>query len=275
MREYILGGAVLLLIALAVRSMVRSVAELPLGILKESLDEDEDVQVPDVDPGHEWIHARLVAAFGAEHDGWAVEQVRRIDARLQASVPLDQRLETVVLWIPEANAFTMPGRHVYVSRRLLERMGGRDEPVALVIAHEMAHHRLGHVAGQELLDRVPAVMRDFALDLALVSTRVLHGAERESDTDAAAFGLCLAAGYDARACLRAFDVLEEIALDHGDVEGVTGSASALESEIAGDPEWVVAAKRWLYERRRGYLPLEERKARLVAAHEASAAAKAA
>ncbi|MBV9110849.1 MAG: M48 family metalloprotease [Gemmatimonadetes bacterium] len=275
MREYILGGAILLLIALAVRSMIRSVAEMPLGILKGSLDDDEELQVPDIDPGHEWIHDRLVAAFGAEHDGWAVEQVRRIDARLQANVPADQRLETVVLWIPEASAFTMPGRHVYISRRLLERMGGRDEPVALVIAHEMAHHRLGHVAGAELLDRVPAVMRDFALDLALVSTRVLHGAEREADSDAAAFDLCLAAGYDAHACLRAFDVLEEIALDHGDVEGATGSASVMESEIAGDPEWVIAAKKWLYERRRGYFPLEERKARLLAAYEAAAAAKAA
>lgn len=272
MPEIILLIAILLLIALAVRSMIGTLAEMHVVGLKRALDGEEPV-IPDQADDYGWIHQRLVDAFDAEREGWALEQVRRIDARLQADVPPAERLETVVLWIPEANAFTMPGRHVYISRRLLERMGGRDEPVAMVIAHEIAHHRLGHVPAQDLVDRVPAPLRGIAVDLALASTRVLHGAEREAETDTVALNLCLAAGYDAERCLSAFDIEEEIFLDWGDTEGVFGPDSAIESELAGDPEWIVAAKEWLSQRRRGYPPIRERKERLRAAYlEAAAAA---
>ncbi|HEX8244547.1 MAG TPA: M48 family metalloprotease [Longimicrobium sp.] len=263
--EIILLVAVLALIALAARSMLRTFAELHLVGLERALD-GEAPNLPEADADdYGWIHDRLVEAFAAVREGWALDQVRRIDARLQADVPETERLETVILWIPEANAFTMPGRHVYISRRLMERMAGQDEPVAFVIAHEMAHHRLGHVPAQDLIDRVPAPLKSIALDLALTSTRVLHGADREADTDAVALNLCLAAGYDAERCLRAFDVLEELALDWGDTEAVFGPDSAIQSAVDGDPEWIVRAKEWLCERRRGYPPVRERKARLLAA----------
>lgn len=271
MPEFVLVAAVLLLIALAARSMLRSVAEVSAATLRTALEgEEPDFDVPDDDYG--WIHDRLMAAFGAEREGWALEQVRRIDARLQADVPPAERLESVVLWIPEASAFTMPGRRVYISRRLMERMGGRDEPVAFILAHEMAHHRLGHVPAQDLIDRAPAPLRGVALDLAIVSTRVLHGAHREAQADAVALNLCLAAGYDAERCLAAFDVLEDVALDWGDREGVFGADAAIASAAAGDPEWVVAAKEWLHERSRGYPPLRERKTRLLDAYREAVAA---
>jgi hypothetical protein len=269
--EVILFVAVLALIALAGRSMLRTFADLHLVGLDRALDgEEPDIPQADADD-YGWIHDRLVEAFAAEREGWALDQVRRIDARLQAGVPMAGRLETVILWTPEPGAFTMPGRHVYISRRLLERMAGRDEPVAFVIAHEMAHHRLGHVPAQGLIDRVPAPLKSIALDLALTSTRVLHGADREADTDAVALNLCLAAGYDAEGCLRAFDVLEELMLDWGDTEAVFGADSAIQSAVDGDPEWVVEAKEWLCERRRGYPSVRKRKARLLAAYRQAAA----
>lgn len=52
---------------------------------------------------------------------------------------------------PRTFAFTMPGRRIHVSRELLSR-GLGELGLAFIIAHEMAHHDLGHldVAGEWL-----------------------------------------------------------------------------------------------------------------------------
>jgi predicted Zn-dependent protease len=276
MPRVLLLVAVLALVAFALRSMFRAIADLRLNGVERALDGDEP-QVPDElaaaddDAGFAWIHERLVDAYAAESEHWALEQVRRIDARLQADVPEAERLETLVLWIPEANAFTMPGRHVYLGRKLMERMPG-DEPVALVVAHEMAHHHLGHLdAPAALLSRLPGPLQAIATDL-VASSWFMSNAEREAETDAHALNLCLAAGYDGRLCLKAFDVMEEKALDWGDTEAVFGPDAAIEAALADDPEWMVRAREWLLERRRGYPAIRERKARLLAALEEAEAA---
>lgn len=261
--------AILVFIAFAVRSMLRAIADLRLDGLKRELGDDE-LAVPEDLPeeneaGFAWLHRRLVEAYAAESESWAIDQVRRVDARLQADVPETERMETVVLWIPEATAFTFPGRHVYLSRRLQER--APDETVAFIVAHEMAHHRLGHLdVSGALLEKLPAALQAVAVDL--VSARKFAvSAEREAEADVHALNLCLAAGYDARRCLGAFDLLEQVALDWGDREGVFGPDSAIDSALAGDPEWVVRAKEWWWERRRGYPALRERKASLLALYE--------
>ncbi|HYJ78283.1 MAG TPA: M48 family metalloprotease [Longimicrobiaceae bacterium] len=135
--------AILVLIALAVRSMLRALLELRLGRFEPPRGDGEpevSAEIPG-DP-YAWIHERLMEAYAGEREGWALDQARRIDARLQADVPEGQRLETVILWAPEAGAFTMPGRFVYLSRRLQERVMN-DDQLAFVIAHEIAHQRLG------------------------------------------------------------------------------------------------------------------------------------
>jgi Zn-dependent protease with chaperone function len=277
MPRVLLLAAVLALIAFALRSMLRAVVDLRLAALERELD-GEELHVPDdipedEDDGFAWIHQRLVDAYAAETHPWALEQVRRIDARLQADVPEAERLETLVLWIPEANAFTMPGRHVYLSRKLLERARG-DESIAFIVAHEMAHHHLGHVAGTgALLARLPGPLQAIATDL-VASRWFLANAEREAETDAHALNLCLAAGYDGRNCLKAFDMLEEAALDWGNRQAVFGPDAAIEAALADDPEWMVRAREWLYERRSGYPALRERKASLLAALEEAEAAAA-
>ena len=276
MPRVLLLVAILVLIAFALRSMLRAVADLRLDGAEQALD-GEEPRVPDEleadDGGFGWIHQRLVDAYAAETQPWALERVRRIDARLQADVPEAERLETLVLWIPEANAFTLPGRTVYFGRKLLERARG-DEPVAFIVAHEMAHHHLGHVATTSgPSGRLPNPLQ--ALATYLVASRwFLANAECEAEADAVALNLCLAAGYDARLCLKAFDLLEEAALDWGDTQGVFGPDAAIEAALADDPEWMVRAREWLYERRSGYPAIRERKARLLAALEEAEAAAA-
>jgi predicted Zn-dependent protease len=73
-----------------------------------------------------------------------VEKVTRVAQRLQADVEEEKRLRVEVPWIEAFTAFTVPGRYIYVSRRLLE-LCRSDESVAFLIAHEVAHHRLGHL----------------------------------------------------------------------------------------------------------------------------------
>src|SRR5688500_2754595 len=92
----------------------------------------------------EWLYERLTAHYALETEEWAIERVRRITDRLQAARPEAESVETSVLWIPEMTAFTAPGRHAYISRELLQRTE-YDDPIALTIAHEIAHHDLGHM----------------------------------------------------------------------------------------------------------------------------------
>jgi len=267
--------AVLLLVAAAVHSLLGAMTHASVDGPERAL-AGEEPRVPDEllgEHSYAWIHQRLLDAYAAEPEGWATEQVRRIDARLQAAVPVGERLETVILWVPEANAFAMPGRHVYLSRRLLERMD--DDQAAFVIAHEMAHHRLGHLAVvADWLERLPGPAQAFAVNLVIARSHLLRGAERETHADAWGFNLCLAAGYDPYRCASAFDLLEMLSLDHGDNAGVFGPDAAIEAELNSQPRWMVSLKTWRWERRRGYPSIRERKARLVHAYEQAAAAHA-
>jgi predicted Zn-dependent protease len=218
-----------------------------------------------------WLHAVITGAYAAEREGWALDMVRRVDARLQANRPPEERFESVILWIPELNAFTMPGRHLYLSRRLVERVHD-DDALAFIVAHEIAHHDLGHLPDAEEWGReMDSLGSALAGPFTFLLQRRLAGAERESDADTHGLNLCLAAGYDPHRCLRAFDLLEMAQLDWGNVEGVFGPDSAIDSELAGHPKWVVELKEWMWERRRGYPSVRERKARLLAAYEAAAA----
>ena len=167
------------------------------------------------DPVREMIERELVI----ERDGWARERVDRVTARLQRDVPEAARLETLVVWSSRYAAFTGPGRTIYVSRRLLERMPD-DEAAAMVVAHELSHHRLGHVPMPSRLWRfVPLASALRAL------TRWIAGPDNERDADLLAIELCMDAGYDVERCVVAFALLEQVVLDYGDVDTVLGPES--------------------------------------------------
>ncbi|HEV2149909.1 MAG TPA: M48 family metalloprotease [Longimicrobiaceae bacterium] len=219
----------------------------------------------------DWLHREIHANALVESHGWAAEQVRRVSARLQAGRPESERLIVEVPWLREANAFTAPGRYVYFSRRLLERCP-REEAVAFVIAHEIAHHDLGHLdlfsgwAGR--LSRL-AGARLMALPFQALERR-LYGSERECAADRHGLALCIAAGYHPMRCLGLYDVLEHFALDAKDFEMVYGLDPESDEELSGEAPWTTRARIWAWQRSRGYLPIQDRKAALVRWLEANA-----
>lgn len=237
MPRLVLFAAVLLLIALAVRSVARHVAAL-LGPGPGSAPEPHPEETG---PG-ELLHRVVMDAYGLEREGWATQRARRVEARLQTGCRAGDRLRVEILWIPECSAFTAPGRWIYVSRRLLERCPD-DDALALVVAHEIAHHRLGHLDG----DPVGRLL-----------ARLAFSPEQERDADLAAFRMCLDAGFDPRRCLHAFTLMEDDSLDRGDRAGVFGSEREIAAILDGEPQWRVELERWLHTRRRGYAPLRER-----------------
>ncbi len=205
----------------------------------------------------DWLHARLVEGCGRDTTPWVLEIVERVMSTLRPSLPSGEPPHVVVLLTQPLIAFTAPGRFIYISRRLLERCPG-DPAVAFLIAHEVAHHQLGHLdlfAGvAKRLPRTSAPAIVAATYQLLV--RHLYSPTNEAAADQRALELCLAAGFEGRHCLHLLEVLEDDALDHGDIDAVYGP------EVASDPNalrshavraWVWASS-WL----RGYLPLRQR-----------------
>ena len=171
----------------------------------------------------EWLHRELVGAYQVDTEAWADARVQRAMRQLHGARPGRPRLEAEVLWLLPYSAFTLPGRYLYVSRRLLERCAC-DAEAAFVLAHEVAHHDLGHL--DELGRwgaRLPRSLRGRAVLLALrlVEQRV-HRQEWELDADAYALVLCARAGYAVEDCLRVFDVLKAHLLDYGQLDAVFG-----------------------------------------------------
>lgn len=207
----------------------------------------------------EILHAAIQEDFVVDTTGWAVEQVARVADRLQADAEQHERLLVVVPWIEQPTAFTAPGRYIYVSRRLLE-VCRTDEAVAFVIAHELAHHRLGHLSAfPDWLADIPGSQIAFLLQGLYRSIEArLYGPEAEVKADLLAIDLCVKAGYRAGKCLEIFDVLEKIALDLGDVDMVIGPDEA-DNELDKDAPVSTKLRIWLWQRRRGYLPLRDRR----------------
>ena len=209
---------------------------------------------PEEEIGEE-VRVRLVEAFGLETEAWAIERVGRVMERLNAvrlACPepgaSPHALTAEILWLQEMSAFTLPGRNVYLSRRLLERASG-DEAIAFILAHEAAHQDLGHT---RLL--TPALTRlgktvGTALGAMLrYAERLVYSPEQERAADAYALDLCLAAGYAPAPCLELFALLESESLDSGDIDGVFGPDTPSK----------------LWEKLRGYPSIRQRKGELAA-----------
>jgi hypothetical protein len=153
-----------------------------------------------------------------EREGWRVELVARVTEALQRDVVPAARFETVVSWSEAHASFTGPGRTIYVSRQLLDRVPD-DHAAAIVIARELAHHRLGHVPPLP-----PGTLALFkpAFVVTMLQRWMTHG-ERARAADLVAIELCIDAGFDPARCLAAFEHLEasreEERLDRARAEG--------------------------------------------------------
>ena len=212
----------------------------------------------------EWLHDQMHEAVHFETEVWALDRVRRVEERLQEGRPETQRLIVEIPWLEVVTAFTAPGRYIYFSRRLYERCA-TDAEVALVIAHEMAHHDLGHVnlfAGwaPKIVNLPGATLFAFAFH---ALERHLYGPKTECDADRHGLDLCLAAGYDAQQCLELFDILEQRALDMGDFDMVYGPDAASDDELDENASWKTKAQIWAWQHKRGYLPIRDRRQMLL------------
>lgn len=68
------------------------------------------------------------------------------------------------------------------------------------------------------------------------------------------------AGYDGFRCLIVFHILTQLALDAGDVNGVYGLDPDSDDELSPEADVMTKARIWLWQRRRGYLPIQDRAA---------------
>ena len=223
--------------------------------------------------GDDPLRDAIEEEFVVERDGWASERVQRVTERLQRDVPAANRLETLVVWLDDHNAFTAQGRTIYVSRRLLERLAD-DDAAAFVVAHELAHHRLGHIP-----DLPRSWLGVARMPLIWLQQRWITTPAREHDADQLAIELCIDAGYDPERCIAALEYLGQVSLDYGDVDGVLGPESggggrrshpALQVRIAAVRDHLAAMRRGIR------LPLDatiqrERRRRRVALAVASGA----
>lgn len=199
---------------------------------------------PKKPPLDERIHKILLLGFGLRTRDFSHECVERVMMALnQARSPLPPIIGEV-LWMSAPIAFIAPGRYAYISRSLIEYCAS-DAAVAFVLAHEIAHHDLGHterigrVLAAQGLAQVPGRLAVIVLE---ILSHLLYSRDRELAADANALDLCRRAGFELTACLQCFDVLTRWALDHHDLDGVYGS----DEEIELDPAQAASKASRLY-----------------------------
>jgi Zn-dependent protease with chaperone function len=212
----------------------------------------------------EQIHAIIAEEACFEQERWAVERARRVANRLQADRPEAKRLIVEIPWIDHFNAFTVPGRYIYIVRRLYQYLA-TDEHVAFVIAHEMAHHDLGHVSltngWAPELAALPGALEAAYVLRALRRLRV--GSKQECDADRHGLDLCLAAGYNGWACLSLFDIIEQHALNFSAYEAVYGHDDGSLEENSENASLLTKTRLWVQDHVVGYLSLYDRRRMLA------------
>jgi predicted Zn-dependent protease len=167
------------------------------------------------------VHRLLDDAFVFDKAGWPRDMADEVERAINM-VRFARPVQVHIIWLNKANAFAVPGYHVYVSRELLSR-GLNVDGLAFVVGHEVAHLDLGHLErGRWLLDRLGGLaFRSPSLMVAALANATAlapRAVEREADIYGAA--LATEAGFRAEGALEAFDVLRRYLLDFGDVDGV-------------------------------------------------------
>ena len=210
--------------------------DVPLG---------EDLTVGDV------VLEYLVSLYGRENGGETIERSERILQQLAAGPDGFSLWRPVVLTTSELCALTAPGRCIYVSTGLIGALSD-DAPLALALAHEIAHHTLGHVASApptQWRDCLGAASALSALAGPVVN-RLLFSVEQEFAADREALNLCHRAGFNLPTCLdlyRIFSDWEETGRDCG----VTFPGDRIGSSTA--------LQRWMRARYSGYPRLAARR----------------
>jgi predicted Zn-dependent protease len=205
-----------------------------------------------------WLELRQEVPFDRSGEAWAL--VQRAAARVQARFSPRRRFLVEVPWVGTVPAFTVAGRRVYVSRHFVDRFP-HEAGIAFAIAHEVAHHELGHVyRWTTWVRRARCILPDegglTAGVLAGALEAYLSRPDWELEADRVALRSCTRAGYGAEECIRVLEALETLALERRDIDGVFGPEGDDGRPISG-------LERWLWRRERRYPSLRFRRAVLT------------
>lgn len=198
-----------------------------------------------------------------DNNGWTVESVERVGKRLEKSLELHwgyrKKFQISVYWSQLVSGFTVPGKHIFISRRLLERCR-TDEMIAFVLAHEMAHHHLGHFKTFEKIDRKYLNNHPAWICAAQVRffEKLFFGPRLECDADLRALEICSAAGYDTEECLMLLKMLEQHFVDLRHLNLAYGLDFTDDTELSLDAPLAVRVRTRIWTHAVGYLPVQDR-----------------
>jgi len=209
----------------------------------------------------EWLHEELVRDFAGEIETWALSRIQRVQERLNQARDGFPALTTTILWIAPPLAFTLAGHYVYIARSLLERLP-TDDAVAFVLGHEAGHHDLGHLDlfGGWTKWLPETVATEYVAGVTRLLEHRTYGPAREQAADEFGISISLKAGYNPNLAIQALAILEQLALDRGDVSGVFGPENLLDPTDPACTSSAYRVERWLWTHVHGYLPLHERAA---------------
>lgn len=209
------------------------------------------------------IYSAIEENVYLESAPWALERVDRVLKKLHEARNRGDQFKVVIPWLEKSTAFTAPGQYIFFARPLFQ-LCDCDDMAAMVIAHEMSHHDLGHTKAFpnwfKNVSNLDVKILTFAL-YRLIETRI-YGPEQECDADRNGLEICIKAGYDGEKCIQLFDKLEKYMLDLGEIGAVFGPDD-IDGTIPEDAAWGPKFRRWFHQRKRGYLPLRERREVLV------------
>ena len=178
---------------------------------------EEEAIEAEHDYGRECAH-EFIRQFPGSVSSRDQELVASVGSRLAEAVK-DSRLrfQFTLVASPTANAYALPGGFVFITRSLLDLSEKDPDTIAFFLGHEIAHvtkgHAKDHLTAKTLLNAVSARLSGAGL---LIRQIVAKGYSRalEQEADMEAVRLAKAAGFDARASIRALERLSRVAPDN-------------------------------------------------------------
>jgi predicted Zn-dependent protease len=137
----------------------------------------------------EEVGAELAEGFLAQMpldpDGDVQGLVGRVGGRLaETREAKKRRFVFQVVEGPVANAWVLPGGHVFVTRRLVDLCGGDEDETAFLLAHEMGHLVCRHQAEQKMMNALLSMVRAGQVVSELLGKGYSREQEREADLKA-------------------------------------------------------------------------------------------
>ncbi len=160
--------------------------------------------------------------FAPENDILLQQKLDRIGKKLAGvSDRLEINYHFKLLNEKEVNAFALPGGYIYVFKGLWNKIADKDEMIAAVLAHELAHlsarhnikrlqNAIGYGALAVLVNTADTDAYSRAKATLGINKLLLnYSREEELEADILAVKYLKLAGYDPRAMLKVLEVLRE------------------------------------------------------------------